>query len=179
MSAGPKTPLVSPKPNEDANKRFPESSAATERRREIRYLTNDAVEVRQLDGGGGLPMAGTIVDISRSGMRVEIPSPIAKGMWVEVILGDRTIIFAEARHCRRLSKQYQVGMAIEAVCSGRNESVDHIAESRLSLYRAGGGLPAQEAIRIANHLFACSECQTRLASANGRDEVKEEATGRE
>lgn len=172
MTAGSKGPVPGLESNEGANSRFSEPRVVSERRREVRYVTNDVVQVRLLDGRGGPPITGTMIDISRSGIRVEVPLPIGRAMWVEVILGNRTIIFAEARHCELVSTRYQVGMAIEAVCSGQNEILDHIAESRLSLYRSGGGLPVQEAIRIANHLFACIKCQARLANPNGRHEVE-------
>jgi hypothetical protein len=83
-------------------------SAPTERRRERRYATNDPVAIRLLEAGGGPPVGGTVLDVSRSGLRVESAVPLGKGLRLEIILPDRTIIFGESRYCHRVPTAYHI-----------------------------------------------------------------------
>jgi hypothetical protein len=92
-----------------------ESSAGfCERRREVRYATNDDVQL-SLNGMAGLEISGVLRDVSRNGLRVEVAWPVQTGTRMKVSIRDRAIIFAVARHCRRTLETYQVGASIESV----------------------------------------------------------------
>src|SRR5258707_456189 len=86
-----------------------------ERRSEARYPTRDVVEVKILEKDSWCRVAATIVDVSRSGLRLELRSPIAKGSQVEIILGRALVIFGEVRYCRRGGEAVYVGILIEQV----------------------------------------------------------------
>jgi len=85
-----------------------------DKRKEPRYPTNDAVEVCILDPNYQR-VAGTIHDISRNGLRIEVPLPITTGARLEIILRDRAIIFGVARYCRHSIAGYYIGVLIEDV----------------------------------------------------------------
>jgi len=84
-----------------------------ERRKEIRYPTYDPVLVRLSPGRACVP--GTILDISRSGLRVEIGPPIRRGSRLEIILASRAVIFGTVRYCRRVADAHHAGVLIEHV----------------------------------------------------------------
>jgi exoribonuclease II len=136
-----------------------------ERRRETRYPANDPVEIYILEAASNSRFAGTVVDVSRSGLRVEVATPISKGARVEVILPDRAIIFGETRYCRRSTDCYYIGIAIEDVYYAQSLSDKHIADDQLSFYLVGKGLTTAEAINIKSHLVACKACRDRMAEA--------------
>ena len=84
-----------------------------ERRQEVRYQTNDPAQVRLSPGTECV--AGTILDISRSGLRIEIGRPITRASRVEIILAGSAVIFGTVRYCRRIADAYHVGILIEHV----------------------------------------------------------------
>jgi hypothetical protein len=143
----------------------PPCCASIDRRRETRYPTNDSVEVLLLEAGGGPPMKGRALDVSRAGLRLELPTPVGKGLRLKIVLRDRTIIFGETRYCRHLSPLYQVGVAIEVVYYAQPTLGVHIEDTQLNLYVLGKGLTALEAIYVKNHLLTCGSCQGRLVKA--------------
>jgi hypothetical protein len=91
--------------------RPPEPKSA-ERRVETRYSTKDTIELEVLPGPSQ-PVKGSIDEVSRSGLRVLLPSRIAKGKQVKIKLG-RTIIVGEIRYCRAIpGGGFQAGILIE------------------------------------------------------------------
>jgi PilZ domain len=138
-----------------------------DRRREARYATNDPVEIEPVDGGGGPRVKGKVLDMSRSGLRIELPIPIGKGLRLKIVLPDQTIILAEARHCRHVSSLYHVGVVIQLVDCALPTLAGHLQSAELNLYLLGKGLSAVEAIQIKNHLFSCASCQARLEKTHG------------
>ena len=166
MTLGLKGPLDSLEQSEKPASDQPSPSASLiERRKEKRYATNDHVEISLLDAGGGPRLWGTVLDVSRNGLRIELATPITKGVRVEVVLPVRAIIFGETRYCRRALNLYHIGLAIEDVYYAQPLSSKHIHDDQLSLYLVGKGLTVLEAIHLKNHLVACESCRDRLAEA--------------
>lgn len=143
---------------------LPPSSPA-ERRREPRYPANDPAEITVLGAENSPRFAGTVVDVSRSGLRVEVATPIGKGERLEIVLPDRAIIFGETRYCRRSADGYYVGIVIEDVYYAQSLSTKHIADDQLGFYLVGKGLTTAEAVNIKSHLVACRACRNRMAEA--------------
>jgi hypothetical protein len=85
-----------------------------EKRREARYPTCDPVEVYLLDMNN-LRLSGTLKDISKNGMRLELDMPLKVGDRLEVVVRNKAIVFAEVRHCRRMGESYQIGILIDDV----------------------------------------------------------------
>jgi PilZ domain len=161
-----KATAIGPKEPEELARDQPSqhSTPPLDRRRETRYATNDPVEIRVLDAGGGPQFSGRVLDVSRSGLRIEIPTQVSKGARLEVILPDGATIFGEARYCRRLPTHYHVGLAIEVVAYTQPLLTNHMRDTELSLYISGKGLSALEAIHVKNHLLTCTNCQERLTN---------------
>ena len=136
-----------------------------EKRREARYPTEDVAEISILQGGGER-VSGRVLDVSRSGLRIEVAAPITKGVHLEILLPRRAIIFGETRYCRRRSSElYHVGLEIEDVYYAQPMSGRHIHDDELGLYLIGKGLTAPEAIQVKSHLVACKTCRHRVAEA--------------
>lgn len=133
-----------------------------EKRRERRYATNDLVEISVLKRGGPR-LKGTIVDVSRSGVRIEVHTAIAQSAQVEIIVPNRAVIFGETRYCRRSPDHYHVGVAIDHVYYSQSVSGRHISAERLRAYVDGKGLTAPDAIHVRAHLIICQACRNRLA----------------
>ena len=137
----------------------------SEKRREPRYPCNDAVAVRVLSIGTRHYPA-TVLDVSRSGVRLELYIPIAKGSEVEITARSQAVIFGEIRYCRRAGDSFHAGVLIRDVIQSRPHAVKHLHDDELSLYLVGKGLTMPEVIRVKSHLATCEECHGRLSAAH-------------
>ena len=75
-----------------------------EKRREARYPTNDPAEVEVVNGGTGRCPA-TVLDVSKSGLRLKLESSINRGAEVKVTLQRNVIIFGQIRYCRAFGRK--------------------------------------------------------------------------
>jgi len=81
-----------------------------ERRQEQRYRTNDAAEVRVLPLNG-ITLRAVVVDVSRSGVGLEMETRLEKHTRVEIELPrHKTMIFGEVRCCVRSTLGFHVGV---------------------------------------------------------------------
>lgn len=132
-----------------------------DKRSERRYPTNDAVEVIAYPYNG-TPVPAKIIDVSRSGMKVELPTPFARGTRIEVLMVSSALaVFGEVRYCRESGPVYQLGMLIEDVVQPKPDT-RHLNEDDISLYIVGKGLSAAEVLRIEDHLSKCVPCKLRV-----------------
>jgi hypothetical protein len=136
----------------------------SEKRREPRYPCKDAVAVRILSVAPR-HFPATVLDVSRSGLRLEVAIPIAKGSEIEVTARSQIVIFGEVRYCRRAGDSFYAGVLIRDVIQPRLQAVKHLHDDDLSLYLVGKGLTMPEVIRVGGHLATCEECRTRLSDA--------------
>ena len=138
-----------------------QSLVDAERRTEARYPAEDPVELELLPGPSE-PMYGTILDVSRSGLRVALPQRIDRGEQVKVKL-HHNVIFGEVRHCRAVLGVFHVGILIQDMVRPVSAQNQHIADDPLSLYAVGKGLTVPEVIAVRQHLVRCNACRARLA----------------
>lgn len=131
-----------------------------ERRSEARYHTQDPAELEILPGLGD-PIYGTILDVSRSGLRIALRQRIGRGEQVKVKL-HRNVIFGEVRYCRAVPEGFHAGLKILSLVGPPARHDQHIAEDPLSFYAIGKGLSVSEVIEIREHLAQCEECRARL-----------------
>src|SRR5580693_3203699 len=82
-----------------------------ERRREIRYPTQDAAEV-EVRHGEILRMPAMVVDVSRSGLRLELPAAVGRGEQVKISLPRQVVILGEVRYCKRSGMVFYAGVLI-------------------------------------------------------------------
>jgi hypothetical protein len=132
-----------------------------ERRSEARYQTHDPAEIEILPGPA-VPLYGTVLDVSRSGLRVALSQRISRGQQVEVKL-HRNVIFGEVRYCRAVSNGFHVGLRILDLVRPAGKRDEHIADDPLSLFAVGKGLSVAEVIEVREHLARCEACRVRLA----------------
>lgn len=149
----------------EQNKTTPDSGTCSpseiraERRREQRFPACEIVEVQVIGASGGR-FGGMVLDISRSGLKIEIGKPLSQGALLEILLPDRAIIIGEARYCRSKNKLYQVGVKIEGVYFSQAVSSRHVAREQLALYK---NLPPLAAMEVNNHLQLCEACRNIMA----------------
>jgi hypothetical protein len=135
---------------------------AIEKRKETRYPTNDAADVRLLPGDGK-HLPGTIIDISKSGLRLELSTALIKGRRIEIItFPGGLIIFGEVKYCRRVGAVFHAGVLIEGVVSKRDDGETHILDEEIELYVVDKGLTAPEVLRVREHLSKCDVCSRRV-----------------
>ncbi len=86
-----------------------------DRRRELRFGSNQAVVVSVLSPNPAQGIRGTIVEASKSGLRLAVGTPVENGAVIEVKWGGATMV-GEARYCRKIGpKSYGVGVKISKV----------------------------------------------------------------
>ncbi len=136
-----------------------------ERRREARYPTQDPAELEILPGPSE-PIFGTVIDVSRSGLRVALRQRIGRGEQVMVKL-HRNVIFGEVRYCRPVPGGFHAGVKIQDLVCPPGRQNEHIADDPLSLYAVGKGLSVAEVIEVREHLGRCEACRMRLAEQQG------------
>lgn len=132
-----------------------------EKRRETRYPTNDPAEVQVLPIDNARRPA-TVLDVSQSGLRLELDAHVAKGLQIKVILAGQIVIFGEVRYCRRAGDVFHAGVLIQDVVYSRQGAGKHVHDDDLNLYLFGEGLTAFELIRVREHLILCEPCRIRL-----------------
>ena len=136
-----------------------------EKRREARYPTNDDADV-QLLPSTGIHLPAKVIDISRSGLRLELETMLGRGIRIEVLILPRELaIFGEVRYCRRSGNRFHVGVAIDGVVSPTPDHGEHIHDDQLGLYALGKGLTVPEVLRVKNHLVECDHCVKRLGES--------------
>jgi PilZ domain/Putative zinc-finger len=136
------------------------SVAGAERRREPRYPCNDPVEIR-IVAGDGSRVPGTLKDISRSGLRIEIGISVPKGAEIEIFLSKQLSVTGRVRHCRRVGAKHQAGILIQEAIDASKPG-EHLSGEQLSGYLAGQGLTLTQVIRVRDHLAVCSTCRVRM-----------------
>ena len=130
----------------------------TERRREPRYPACEIVEVQVIGASGGR-FRGLVLDISRSGLKIEIGKPLSQGAHLEILLPERAIIIGEARYCRSKNKLYQVGVKIEGIYFNHAVSSRHVDKELLAGHK---NLLPLAAMEVNNHLALCETCRGML-----------------
>jgi PilZ domain len=138
----------------------PDESSGTERRREPRYPCNDPVVVRILPGDGSRVPA-KLLDVSRSGLRLEIGVSLLKGAEIEIVLSKQIAIFGKVRHCRRVGDVFHAGVLIQEAFYSSKTS-DHVSDDQLGSYLTGNGLTLTQVIKVRDHLALCSTCRLRM-----------------
>jgi hypothetical protein len=132
-----------------------------EKRREARYPTNDPAEVEVVKGGAG-HFSATVLDVSRSGLRLKLDAGVNKGAEVKITLQRNIVIFGQIRYCRPLDGSFDVGVLIQDMAQNSGQPSPHIEDDLLSLYVIGKGLTVPEVIKLKEHLVNCESCRVRL-----------------
>jgi hypothetical protein len=137
-----------------------------EKRREARYPTNDPAEVHTLPWSGSVvALPATVIDVSKSGLRLELQSLLGIGVRIEIMIKPRRLaIFGQVRYCRRSGSRFHAGVRIEDIVFPRPDNGHHIHDDEFVLYVAGRGLTAAEVLRLKDHVTKCEICEAKLAT---------------
>jgi hypothetical protein len=138
-----------------------------DRRREARYPCHENADVRVLSGELG-PLPAIVLDLSRSGLRLEIAAALPLRLAVAVALPKGVIVFGRIRYCRSTGQAFQAGVLIEDVfyanpVSGGDR--DHLHDHQLTLYLLRKGLTPAETFSVRDHLQRCELCAARYLDA--------------
>jgi len=129
---------------------------------EIRYPTND--EVRVVIMRFQERLAGKIINVSSSGLRLELPTQLPIQTSVEILTAGGVAIFGEIRHCWPADALFHADVRIDDTIF--MPLGEHIAEDALSLHASGHGLTAHEFLRMKAHLEHCTQCRSALAEVS-------------
>ena len=136
------------------------ASQYLEKRKERRYPTNDPVRVTVTPGSAAID--ATLVDVSRSGMRLELLTPLQRGGRIEVRMpGSKVAIFGEVRYCRRSGAVFHAGLLIKDVVEPKPDA-SHLSDDEIAFYVVGKGLAASEVLHAETHIFRCDACKRRM-----------------
>jgi hypothetical protein len=137
------------------------SEDEAERRTETRYPTRGDPAELELGSSPSESIYGTVLDVSRSGLRVVLPRRMDRSDQVKVKL-QGNVILGEVRYCRAVSGVFHVGIRIRELVRPAQQN-QHIADEPLSIYAIGKGLSVPEIMQIREHLVLCESCRVRLA----------------
>jgi len=135
-----------------------DGTSFSEKRREARYPTSDAVTVK-ISPYNGEPIPATVIDVSKSGLRLELEASLPRHARIQILmLSNKLAIFGEVRYCRRSGGVVHAGVLIEDVVAGR-PNAEHLKDDDILLYVAGKGLSAAEVLSVDDHLSKCPTCE--------------------
>ena len=136
-----------------------------EKRREARYPTHDPAEVEIVKSEAS-PIPATVLDVSRSGLRLRLTMAIEKSTEIKITLQRNVVIFGQVRHCRRTGDAFEAGILIQDLSKASAASSAHIEDDLLALYVIGKGLTVPEVIKLKEHLVNCESCRIRLGETD-------------
>ncbi len=82
-----------------------------EMRKEPRYKTEEAVLLQSLNPFSADRYSGRLADVSRSGMKLQIPLRMARGTLIKISLKNM-IAFGEVRYCVEMGDEFHFGVQV-------------------------------------------------------------------
>jgi hypothetical protein len=156
----PKSPAPSPSSAGGESPQPQPQEELSERRQEPRYPIRDPVEIENAPGGRRLP--GFVLDVSRSGLQLELSSPIGKGAKIKITFPAQFIVFGDVRYCQRAGTVFHADVLIEKVLYSSHAADRHLQNAELNLLKSGEGLTAAKVMELRKHLIHCKTCESRL-----------------
>jgi hypothetical protein len=102
----------------------------------------------------------TIIDVSRSGMKLELTTPLSRETRIEVLMPlTKLVVFGEVRYCRRSGAVYHAGVLIDDLVQPPSNTSEHVHEDEIVLYIAGKGLSSSELLHVERHVPRCESCK--------------------
>ncbi len=115
-------------------RRFRDESQTTcdmeDRRREPRFPASARVEIEIQNPRVGR-VQGTVFEVSRSGLRLELPIALEAGTCIEINLKN-VVVSGEVRHCRPAETGFSAGVFVKRVSIP--EKFDQLDDRELDLY---------------------------------------------
>ena len=132
-----------------------------ERRAESRFeSSNTPAELSIIEGPSVTTIPSTVVDISRSGLKVVADRRIGTGQQVRIKM-EKLIVFGDVRHCRPVATGFESGIKISDVISARGVC-SRLTEEQIELLVLGRGLSLAERMYAKHHARHCNHCSEQL-----------------
>ena len=129
------------------------------RRREIRYNTGQMSRVTIVVTGDTMP--GVITEVSRSGMRLTVGSPLSPGTILKVEMPGVSAE-VEVKHCQPDGlTRYRAGVFTRDVHTAVSPS-QHLPPDVMTFYAFDRGLVPSETMHVQAHLRACPVCSRQV-----------------
>ena len=110
-------------------------------------------------------MPGFVLDVSPSGLQLELGSPIGKGTKIKITFPAQFVVFGDVRYCRPVGTVFHAGVLIEKVLYSSHAADSHLQNTELNRLISGEGLKAAKVIELRKHLTHCKACESRLEHA--------------
>jgi hypothetical protein len=134
------------------------------RRKEFRYPTHELVQIELLPGRGD-PVPATVIDVAKSGLRLELVRPLPRCSRIEILFSTSELpISGEVRYCHGFDGVYYAGIFIDEVVHSR-PLPEHLHDDEIPLYVGGDGLSTVEVLRVEQHLSHCVACHRSIRVA--------------
>ncbi len=137
------------------------TGADIEKRREVRYPCSDPAELRVAKGDGTV-FPAKLLDISRTGLRLELGVSLQVHAEVVITLHKQAVLFGTVRHCREVNGGFSAGIQISDVVYADTLENGHVRRDLLERYLAGKGLVTSEVLSVREHLRHCRSCRAHL-----------------
>jgi hypothetical protein len=111
-----KPPVDRTHENDTCKNRTEKDRAYKARRREPRFQPDTPVKVKVLGWPPGPTMSGQVLDVSGSGMRLQVPLPVACGVPVEIDASE-TVSLGEVCRCSPVNDHYEIGLQLSHTLS--------------------------------------------------------------
>src|SRR5881628_288625 len=93
-----------------------------ERRREPRFMTNGTGRVTVLDEAIFAEYSAVVIDVSRSGLQLELDTPLQTNLQIRVEFNGLTVIATVANLRSHGVRRYRVGVSVNCVAQSRYEA---------------------------------------------------------
>ena len=135
-----------------------------DRRKEPRFEAFGIVDAILRDPKPYARLAATIVDVSGSGMQIELPEPLDAGDNIELRLKDVTV-FGEVCNCRPgKGGRYRAGIRTSQVIASPLQN-RHLPDVDLEPYLKKKGLTDAQRKFYTDHLETCTQCRENIEKA--------------
>jgi len=127
-------------------------------RKEPRFRAAGIADVKVVNPAAGLRLSAAIVDVSRSGLQIEVDEPLNSGSGVEIRLSE-SVVMGEVCNCRPYGEgRYRAGILtiriVESPLSMLHLSdVDHLP------YVLNDALTEAQRHYYTRHLGLCPDCE--------------------
>lgn len=130
-------------------------------RREPRFQAAGIGDLKIVNSAAVVRLSAAIVDVSKSGLRIEIDSPLHSGSAIELSLGDSIIVGAVGNCCPHGCGRYRAGIVtirvLDAPLRLRHLSdVDHLP------YVLNDALTEAQRHYYTLHLILCPTCERNV-----------------
>ncbi len=101
------------------------------RRKEFRYPTHELVQINLLPGRSD-PFPATVIDVAKSGLRLELVRPLPRCSRIEILFSTSELpISGEVRYCHGFDGVYYARIFIDEVVHSRPLPGEHLHDDEI------------------------------------------------